>query len=275
MAGSTADPVASAPPGTGEPASGGDSRDQVHEAGTRDRVLTMISQEGPITVAAIAKALGLTTTGVRRHLDVLVEQAVVAPCEHMPTSRGRGRPARGYVLTAAGHQRMNSQYDDVATAALRYLAHTAGPQAVTEFAQHRVADAERRYAAAVAGAGPTLGDRVHALATALAQDGYAASTRPVAAPDPGGSPEGRGVQLCQGHCPMHQVAAEFPQFCELETEAFARLLGVHVQRLSTLAGGGHVCTTFIPQPAAVAPSAPAHPHIPSEDPQDPEKGTTP
>ncbi len=74
---------------------------------------------------------------------------------------------------------------------------------------------------------------------------------------------------------MHQVAAEFPQFCELETEAFARLLGVHVQRLSTLAGGGHVCTTFIPQPAAVAPSAPAHPHIPSEDPQDPEKGTTP
>jgi len=55
-----------------------------------------------------------------------------------------------------------------------------------------------------------------------------------------------GVQLCQGHCPVQQVAAEFPAFCEAETDAFSRLLGVHVQRLATLAGGHHVCTTFVP-----------------------------
>jgi predicted ArsR family transcriptional regulator len=58
-----------------------------------------------------------------------------------------------------------------------------------------------------------------------------------------------GVQLCQGHCPMQHVAAQFPQFCEAETEAFSRMLGVHVQRLATLAGGEHVCTTFIPTPS--------------------------
>jgi predicted ArsR family transcriptional regulator len=45
---------------------------------------------------------------------------------------------------------------------------------------------------------------------------------------------------------VQQVATEFPQLCEAETAAFSRLLGVHVQRLSTLAGGGHVCTTSIP-----------------------------
>ena len=33
---------------------------------------------------------------------------------------------------------------------------------------------------------------------------------------------------------------------DAETEAISRLLGVHVQRLATLAGGAHVCTTFIP-----------------------------
>jgi hypothetical protein len=48
------------------------------------------------------------------------------------------------------------------------------------------------------------------------------------------------------------VAREFPQFCDAETEAFSRLLGVHVQRLATLAHGDHVCTTFIPTDA-VAP----------------------
>jgi predicted ArsR family transcriptional regulator len=56
------------------------------------------------------------------------------------------------------------------------------------------------------------------------------------------------VQLCQGHCPVQHVATEFPALCEAETEAFSRLLGVHVQRLATLAHGDHVCTTFVPTP---------------------------
>jgi hypothetical protein len=35
-------------------------------------------------------------------------------------------------------------------------------------------------------------------------------------------------------------------FCDAETEMFSRLVGVDVRRLSTLARGGHVCTTHIP-----------------------------
>jgi hypothetical protein len=42
------------------------------------------------------------------------------------------------------------------------------------------------------------------------------------------------------------VAKAFPEFCDAETKAIARLLGVHVQRLATLAGGEHVCTTCVP-----------------------------
>ena len=48
---------------------------------------------------------------------------------------------------------------------------------------------------------------------------------------------------------MQDAAREFPQFCDAETDAFSRLLGVHVQRLATLAHGDHVCTTFVPTPA--------------------------
>ncbi|MDP9219241.1 MAG: transcriptional regulator, partial [Actinomycetota bacterium] len=40
--------------------------------------------------------------------------------------------------------------------------------------------------------------------------------------------------------------------CEAETEAFARLLGGHVQRLATLAHGEHVCTTYVPTPVTSA-----------------------
>ena len=62
---------------------------------------------------------------------------------------------------------------------------------------------------------------------------------------------------------MQDVAHEFPQLCEAEARAFSRLLGVHVQRLATLAGGGHVCTTNIPLTRVThGPHAPAHP-VPS------------
>ena len=45
------------------------------------------------------------------------------------------------------------------------------------------------------------------------------------------------------------MAAEFPQLCEAETEAFARLLGTPVQRLATIARGDGICTTHVTAPA--------------------------
>ena len=44
------------------------------------------------------------------------------------------------------------------------------------------------------------------------------------------------------------MAAEFPQLCEAETEAFSRLLGTPVQRLATIAHGDGICTTHVTAP---------------------------
>jgi predicted ArsR family transcriptional regulator len=223
-------------------AQGANPPPHVLEARTRDRVRRAISEDGPLTATALATRLGLTPAAVRRHLDLLVEQGAIQ--EHEPASaagRGRGRPARAYVLSEAGHVGMNTDYDDVATSALRFLAEHAGQDAVSEFARERIAEFERQYATQLAAAGKDVVSRADVLATALTANGFAASTRPVRS----GTPLA-GVQLCQGHCPVQHVAAEFPQFCDAETDAFSRLLGVHVQRLATLAHGEHVCTTFIP-----------------------------
>jgi predicted ArsR family transcriptional regulator len=107
---------------------------------------------------------------------------------------------------------------------------------------------ERRASAAVDAAGPDPRARAAALASALSAEGYAASTRQL---EVGG--QSLGTQLCQGHCPVQHVAREFPEFCEAETAAFSRLLGVHVQRLATLAHGEHVCTTHVPDAAGPEP----------------------
>jgi predicted ArsR family transcriptional regulator len=215
---------------------------------TRDRVRQTISEDGPITAVALASRLGLTPAAVRRHLDLLAEQGAIEEREPATVGgRGRGRPARAYILSEAGHAGMGSDYADVATSALRFLAEQAGADAVNAFARERNADLEARYAAQLAAAGPDLTARVESLAAALTNDGFAASTRPVGA----GTPLA-GVQLRQGHCPVQHVATAFPAFCDAETDAFSRLLGVHVQRLSTLAHGEHVCTTFIPLSAGPA-----------------------
>lgn len=212
------------------------------DASTRERVAVAVLENGPVTAAALAGTLGLTPAAVRRHLDAMLADGLVdTRSVTAQGSRGRGRPARCFVLTDAGHAAMTTTYDDLAVSALRFMAAEHGQSAVDAFARARVADLEARYAPRVAGSGAGTPERVEALAQALSDDGYAASSRPVGAGTPVAA-----IQLCQGHCPVQHVATEFPELCEAETQAFSRLLGVHVQRLATLAHGEHVCTTHVP-----------------------------
>ena len=221
------------------------------ESRTRDRVLRVVSQEGPVSITVLVERLGLTETAVRRQVDALHADGLVEAREATGPRR-RGRPARAWVLTERGHRALVSDYDHLAGDALRFLRSTLGESAVQQFAAHRVASLEERYAERLEQAGDDTTDRVDALVDALTADGFAASARPVG--EAGAGPL-TGIQLCQGHCPVQHVAAEFPQFCEAETEAFSRLLGVHVQRLATLAHGDHVCTTFVPTPTTERPSS--------------------
>lgn len=218
------------------------------ETTTRQRVLRLVVEEGPVSVVELSRDLALTTAGVRRHVAALEDAGQVVVHAVAPTAQPRrGRPARRYVATDRGQAALSSAYSDLATQALHFLAQVAGDSAVNDFAARRVRQLEARVAH-VLDPDQDLPTRVAALAAGLAADGYAASARPV--------PGGRAIQLCQGHCPVRDVAAQFPQLCEAETQLFSRLLGVHVQRLSTLAAGGHVCTTHVPMavPTATSPA---------------------
>ena len=206
------------------------------DASTRQRVASSILEHGPSTAAELAERLGLTPAAIRRHLDVLLASGhVEAREQRVYGARGRGRPAKDFVLTDAGRAVFYTAYDDLAIEALEFLATASGPAAVTRFAEVRMAQSEQRYQERMASAGPDS-TPVQALAAALSEDGYVASTLPSAI----------GEQLCQHHCPVAHVAERFPQICEVETAAFSRLLGVHVQRLATIAHGDGVCTTHVP-----------------------------
>jgi predicted ArsR family transcriptional regulator len=213
--------------GTTRTPAGADSR-------TRDRVRSLLLELGPSTAAVLGERLGLSVAGVRRHLDALVADGTVTPTtpRHRPVVRGR--PARLYALTPAGHDAGPAAYDDLAAGALRFLAEAAGPSAVEQFAQARAGEIEQRYRGRLEGVEEPM--RPAVLAEELSADGYAATT----------SERPAGTQLCQHHCPVQHVAEQFPQLCDAETAALGRLLDVHVQRLATIAHGDGVCTLHIP-----------------------------
>jgi predicted ArsR family transcriptional regulator len=214
------------------------------DASTRSRVARSILQHGPSTANDLAKRLGLTPAAVRRHLTVLDSIGQVTSREQRVYGhRGRGRPAKVFTLTDAGRGEFYQAYDQLAISALGYLQKVAGEDAVEAFAAKVTESITDRFHELEA----EYPSSAEALVEALTAEGFVASLQPVAS----------GVQLCQYHCPVAHVAAEFPQLCEAETRAFGQLLGSHVQRLATIAHGDGVCTTHVPRPV-VATMHPQH-----------------
>ena len=209
---------------------------------TRDRVAQLLFESGAATAAELGAQLGLSSAAIRKHLDAMLADELVEVRESRHQGpRGRGRPAKAFVLTAAAREGFPHFYDGIATAALRWIAETGGPEAVTAFATAQVSALEERCRAALLEAGDDPIARAEALAEALTAEGYAANATTIAS----------GGQLCQHHCPVAHVAAEFPQLCDAETAVISRLIGTHVQRLATIAHGDGVCTTHIPTPPRV------------------------
>lgn len=201
---------------------------------TRDAIARSILENGPSTASTLSKRLALTPAGIRRHLDLLVADGVLeARDPRVGTTRGRGRPSKVFLMTDEGRSQFEHSYDDLAVAALKFMAAHSGDHLVTAFAESRAEDIERKATTYLA----KRTKKVDALATFLTEQGYAASVEK----------RGTGEEICQHHCPIAHVAAQYPQLCEAETQAFSRLLGTHVQRLATIAHGDGVCTTFIPQ----------------------------
>jgi predicted ArsR family transcriptional regulator len=206
------------------------------ERHTRGAIVQLLLEAGPITATEIGDQLGISAAGVRRHLDALMDagdaqSSAAAAWQHS----GRGRPAKRYRLSSAGRAKMGHAYDDLAAAAMRQLREIGGDDAVRTFARRRI----DTILSGVTEGPDDVESVVDRVAGALTTAGYAATATEVSGPL-------HGIELCQHHCPVSHVAEEFPELCETEREAFAEILGTHVQRLATIVNGDCACTTHVP-----------------------------
>ena len=142
--------------------------------------------------------------------------AVEAREQRVYGTRGRGRPAKVFALTDCGRDAFDQAYDELAADALRFITETGGdgrgvgvrpPPGRPRIERATVRDRRRPQPPRTRTAGARAG--AHARRVRCH-----------------GAPGARsGEQLCQHHCPVAHVAAQFPQLCEAETEVFSRLLG--------------------------------------------------
>jgi predicted ArsR family transcriptional regulator len=209
------------------------------EVKTREAIARSILENGPSTALALSQRLGITPAGIRRHLDALVDEGIIEPRDPRVREVGRGRPSKVFVMTDLGRASFEHSYDDLAISAIRFIAQVenqsqASASGVRAFALTRAEEMERKFH--LVAKATSHQTSATALVDFLTKEGYAASIHQLPI----------GLEICQHHCPIAHVAAEFPQICETETEIFSKILGSHVQRLATIAHGDGVCTTVIP-----------------------------
>ena len=219
------------------------------ELKTREAIARSILENGPSTALTLSERLKITPAGIRRHLDALVDEGIIEPRDPRTREVGRGRPSKVFVMTDFGRASFEHSYDDLAISAIRFISQKDGVRA---FARSRAEEMERKFRTKSSQNRKNAQHAQHtqhgvadALADFLTEEGYAASIHQLPI----------GVELCQHHCPIAHVAAEFPQMCETETEIFAEILGTHVQRLATIAHGDGVCTTVIPKQVVAIPES--------------------
>ncbi|GAA1109314.1 helix-turn-helix transcriptional regulator [Nesterenkonia jeotgali] len=218
------------------------------ESTTRQRVLQLVVEEGPISAAALGDQLQLTAAAVRRHLDAMTEQGILEVKNVTTRRRGAGRPSRRYVVSQRGQRTMGDDYLGLVKTALGLLEEgPAAPEAeisaAAGLAREYFSDFERRWEPELS-AIEDLDARTERLSELFNEAGFAGFTRLVGRDNPLLAMQ--STQLCQGHCPIREIAAAHPVFCEEETDVISRLLDVDVRRLSTQAAGAHVCTTHVP-----------------------------
>jgi predicted ArsR family transcriptional regulator len=200
---------------------------------TPERILLQLKMRGPQTAQALADGLGLTSMGVRRHLDQAQDKGLV---ESHDSSGKVGRPVRRWSLSEAGHARFPDRHAELTVDLIGQVQALFGPAAMERLIAAREQASEALYRSRLDEVAPDapLARRVEALARVRDEEGYMAEAQPQ---------EDGGVLLVEHHCPICAAAATCQDFCRSELEVFERVLGpeVKVVRIEHQLGGARRC----------------------------------
>jgi predicted ArsR family transcriptional regulator len=199
-----------------------------------EQILWLLKTRGPQTAQRLAELLELSSMGARRQLEAADKKGLVT---FEDVADKVGRPARRWLLTAAGHARFPDRHADLTLQLIEQARAVFGEEGLERLIAAREVASEAQYRAAL---DPELALAARAEALARLRDGEGYMAETVAQED--GS-----VLLIENHCPICAAATQCQNFCRSELAIFRRVLGddCTVERSEHLLAGARRCVYVI------------------------------
>lgn len=198
------------------------------------RILRFLKFRGPQSTDSVARHLGITLPGARKHLQSLIQANLVA---YSDETGQVGRPKRTWQLTAQAEKRFPDSHSALTLEMIDAIRSVFGESGLDRLIAKRESETQARYRSALAGLGD-IARKVAKLAELRSEEGYMADWRAL--------PDGSYL-LAENHCPICAAARICQGFCRSELTVFRAALGpdVVVQRAEHILEGARRCAYVI------------------------------
>ena len=189
---------------------------------THEKIIQLLKTQGPLTAKILASELGLTTMGVRQHVQGLEDSGDVV---FKDEKAARGRPTRYWSLTDKGNSRFADRHDELTVQLLDSVITLFGDDGMEKLISHREETAMANYRLALA---DRFGveEKLQTLAKLRSDEGYMATVE-----------QHDGIYwLMENHCPICAAATKCLSFCRSELQMFQTLM----QEVATVSREEHI-----------------------------------
>ena len=184
---------------------------------TSEKIVQQLKLQGALTAKVLAQPLGLTTMGVRQHLQSLEDEGVIS---YEDKKAARGRPTRYWSLTQASQSRFTDRHGELTVQLIDSVKSVFGDQGLEQLISHREQATFKQYHAALSN-NNNLADKLTVLAQLRSNEGYMAN---VEQGEIAGQADDSGIYwLLENHCPICDAANSCLNFCRSELQLFQDL----------------------------------------------------
>ncbi|RKF14502.1 transcriptional regulator [Alginatibacterium sediminis] len=197
---------------------------------TSDKILLQLKRGGPSTAVQLSKILGISSMGVRQHLQSLEEAGDLFWKDHKAE---RGRPTRYWYLAQTSQRHFENRHEELSVVMIDSVRQVFGEAGLDKLISHREQATLASYSERMTQC-EGLEQKLNALALVRSEEGYMASVEQI---------DGDWY-LLENHCPICAAAKACQNFCRSELELFQTLLGNDyiVRREEHIVSGSRRCS---------------------------------
>ena len=207
--------------------------------GTRLRILQLLQRNQNDTVEGLAKAIGLAPATIRRHLDILQRDSLVAFQE---VRKRTGRPEYSFYLTESGQEAMPKGYDQLLGMTVQAMSALTAEDTRSKNGRQLLDLVFERLAYQVTRSyedeldGKDLPQRLSTLMRHLGQENFLPET----------DISNGTLRIKLVNCPFRSVALQNKAVCTFDLSLISSVLDLDVERAECIHDGDGSCMYTAP-----------------------------